>query len=194
MCKRAASPSQKLNPCPGREAQRGVEPSRAHRSRDGLRGSGSSRGPRPTGTPVFSAGVFSPRGCRCRPWLPPSTARTRPRLPRSHDSRVGRTHGVLSTGLPVEESSPEILTSPLFRPCKAGAALVPPGARLTGGRGCSGCGRPGKGPAARVLSRRPRGTAIRDGRFSFFLLDVNSEHPSLSLPKPPTWPRTPGRR
>lgn len=41
---------------------------------------------------------------------------------------------MLSTALPAEETSPEILT-PLFRACKAGRALLPPGARLTGGRG-----------------------------------------------------------
>ncbi|XP_075613601.1 uncharacterized protein LOC142602480 [Balearica regulorum gibbericeps] len=142
-------------------------------------GSGSAQGPVPPGSPGVSAEqVDFVRG----------GVAAGPRSPRNQGSRVGRTHGLLSTGLPVEEISLEILT-PLLRPCKAGPALVLSGVRVTGGggggAGCSGRRGPGNGLATRVPSRRPQGTATRGRRFSFFLFDANSEHPSPSLPNPP---------
>ena len=138
MSERAASPAQKRNtwrerqePGPRSAARHGAEPSRAPRSRDGLGGSGRARGLAPPGHPggLRRAGGFHPRVRRClEPRVNRASLSTQPRLPSGGD-----THGVLSTGLPIEETSPEILT-PLFRPCNAGPALVLPGARLTGGR------------------------------------------------------------
>ncbi|KAM4775273.1 uncharacterized protein ACIQIH_010449 [Cyanocitta cristata] len=141
-----------------------AEPSRAPRTLAGLRGSGGAG----------RAGAF-------RPQPPPSSrshAWTGPLSPLTLGSRVGRTHGMFPTDLPVEENSPEYLT-PLFRFCTAGPGLKPPGSRFSGRGPGPGLG-PGGGLATRIPLTDP-GTAMGQGRFSFCLFDSNSGPRPLSL-------------
>lgn len=197
MSKRAASPSQKRNtwrqrrePGPRSASRRGAESSRAPRSRDGLRGSGSARGPALPGLPggPRRADGFRSRGCRCRPWLPRAPGAPREPGLVLHAARVPEWGGHTGCFPRASPSRRPALKSshPYFGPAKPGQRWCHRGPVPPAGWGCSGRGGPGNGLAARVPFRRPRGTAMRDRRFSFFFSTlIQSILPPRSRNPPP---------